>query len=182
MRANGIAAAQPGDRVGPGPRRRHRARQAGVVFLAELQHAGPGRSSTTTARCSALPRPRPARRKARFLYAGMDDHYFVSMVLNDPNAAAVSCSITRRLLSRNTETADHRPLRRLFSVRFRAPHDDSALLLRARRRSTTLQGHRYRDGARHQLRHVLPCSRCRCLARSSGCTASSATGAGRSRR
>ena len=29
----------PVDPLGPGPRRRHRARPAGVVFLAELQHA-----------------------------------------------------------------------------------------------------------------------------------------------
>ena len=51
----GEPAAEPDDPLGPGPRRRHRARAAGVVLLAELQHAGAADHLQGRHRSSASP-------------------------------------------------------------------------------------------------------------------------------
>ncbi len=72
----------PDDRVGPGPRRRHRAGQAGVVPVAELQHAGAGHRAQGRQGRTASAGDSPAPQDGPFRYAGVDDHYFVSMVVN----------------------------------------------------------------------------------------------------
>ena len=101
------------------------------------------------ARCR---RPTAGSQEGPFRYAGIDDHYFVSMVLNDRNAA-----VPHRLRavgrSADRQPGDRRPLRRLFGALPVAAGSVAVLLWAESVRGPSRD--QSRSDARHQLRHVL---------------------------
>ena len=126
----------PDDPLGPGPWRRHRARAAGVVLLAELQHAGAADRLQRRQRRAHRADRNAARGKGPFRYAGIDDHYFVSMLLNDQNTQPVRVDYRAGARAASRRSRHHRPatsITRCASSRRRIRRDSSS----ARRRSTS---------------------------------------------
>ena len=133
---HGRAAPEPDDPLGPGPRRRHRARAAGVVLLAELQHAGAADRSTRTARSSASRhRRRPDRKRARSATPASTITISSSMLLNEQNTQPVRIDYAPVIVPQPDDPDHHRPATsatRCGSSRRRTSRGSSS----ARRRST----------------------------------------------
>ena len=94
------------------------------------------------------------RRKAPFRYAGIDDHYFVSMLLNDQNTQPVRIDYAPAPVPQADDPAHHRPLRRrtrCASRRRRIRRDSSSV----RRPSTSCAAIDPKLTKVDQLRHVL---------------------------
>ena len=93
----GTRDAEPHRRVGAGTGRRHRADAAGLVPLAELHLQGAGDPPRRRHRRARRRRRRLATglvREGQFRWVGIDDHYFISAVLQPPVAGCGSSIAT----------------------------------------------------------------------------------------
>ena len=124
-----------------------------------------------------LPPSAPGTEEGPFLFAGIDDHYFAALALNDSaNPQTIRFDHTPFVVPPKVE--GNPPGRyAAFAVRYRRRPEWAALLLRTQ----VIRGaarHRQRAGARHQLRVSSRGWQYRCWARSGGCTSTSAIGGG----
>ena len=127
--------------------------QAGVVLLAELQHAGAADHLQGRQRRAHRADGERHRKKAPFRYAGIDDHYFVSMLLNDQNTQPVRVDYAPDDVPQPDDPAiiGHYVD---YSVRFQAPQDQSRFFFGPKAFDGSARDQPRSDQG-DQLRHVL---------------------------
>ena len=179
--AAGRPGADPDGGVGARPRRRDRAIAVGLLPLAQLSLSRAGDLPRQRIGRARRQRRRSGRRwsaTATFRWAGVDDHYFISAVLQPPGPARLEYSrghAAGHVDGTPPQTAHYVA----YAIRFPSAPEKVRFYVGPKQLDVHAQ-HRSGVHARDLLRDLRVARRAAARRPDAGCTDSSATGAGRS--